>query len=394
MVAPNSDGEDVGEAASTHHWVTQLAARHELTLLTYHKRGRTPASRQLPGVRVVEWAEPPLVGRAERLNSMLKPGYVPFYVRSRRGIRDALAGGERFDLAHQLAPLALRYPSPAIGLGLPCVVGPVGGSLPSPPAFAAEEGGAPWFVGLRAADEWRIRHDRVLRRPYQEADVVIGIADYVRDLLSPVRLRRFEVMSDSGVAAVQPLTDRGRRNGPLTLLFVGRVIRTKGVRDAVRALSHLIDVPVRLDVVGDGYDRPACEALAADLDVTDRVRFHGRLARDRVDEFYRTSDVFFFPSYREPGGIVVSEAMSFGLPLVVCARGGPASTVDDSCGIRVSAVDPEQYARELAEAVRRLAADPAGRVAMGAAARRRIERIGLWEHKVERLESIYADVHG
>jgi len=392
LIAPTSDGEDVGEAWSTHQWVSLLGARHDVTVLTYHKRGRTPASHQLPGVRVVEWAEPPLVGRAERLNSMLKPGYVPFYVRARRWTRAALARGEQFDVAHQLGPLALRYPSPAIGLGLPCVVGPVGGSLESPPAFASEEGGAPWFVGLRAVDQWRLRHDRFLRRTYEEAEVVIGIADYVQDLLSSVRLRRFEVMSDTGVAFIQPPVERSGNDGPLALLFVGRVIRTKGVRDAVRSLRHLTDVPVRLDVVGDGYDRSTCQALAADLGVADRVRFHGRLSRAEVDVFYRTSDVFFFPSYREPGGIVVSEAMSFGLPLVVCARGGPASTVDDTCGIRVQAVDPGQYAQDLAGAVRQLAADPARRIAMGEAARRRIEQIGLWDRKIERVEKLYADV--
>jgi hypothetical protein len=49
--------------------------------------------------------------------------------------------------------------------------------------------------------------------------------------------------------------------------------------------------------------------------------------------------------------------MAFGLPLAVCARGGPATTVNDECGIRVTA-NPEQYARDLAVAVRRLAGDP------------------------------------
>jgi glycosyltransferase involved in cell wall biosynthesis len=394
VIAPNCDGEDVGEAWSTHQWLALLGQRHKVTLLTYHKRGRTPASQQLPHVRVVEWTEPPLVGRAERLNSMAKLGYAPFYVRARRWIRGALARGERFDVAHQLAPLAMRYPSPAIGIGLATVVGPIGGSLASPPAFVAEEESTPWYVGLRAVDQWRLRHDPLLRRTYQHAECVIGIADYVRELLAPLRLRRFEVMSDTGVGQLQPAIDRVGRDGPLRLLFVGRMIRTKGVRDAVRAMSLLRDVSVELDVVGDGYDRSACQSLATELGLIGRLRFHGRLAREQVDDFYRRADVFFFPSYREPGGIVVSEAMSFGLPLVVCSRGGPASTVDDTCAIRVPAVDPEQYACDLAAAVRRLIADPGLRLAMGAAARRRIGSIGLWDHRVEQMEQIYADVAG
>src|SRR5580698_4471542 len=93
------DGEDVGEVWHGFQWVRRLAARHEVTILTYYKRGRNPLSGQLPGVRVIEWREPALVGKAERLNSLLKPGWVPFYVRTRRWIRQRLAAGERFDLA-------------------------------------------------------------------------------------------------------------------------------------------------------------------------------------------------------------------------------------------------------------------------------------------------------
>ncbi|HEY5990735.1 MAG TPA: hypothetical protein VIV12_30720, partial [Streptosporangiaceae bacterium] len=93
------DGEDIGEAWVAHQWALRLSARHEVTLLSYYKRGRTPPSRQLPGARVIEWPEPPGVSRAERLNSLLKPGYIPFYLRARQWIGRSLARGERFDLA-------------------------------------------------------------------------------------------------------------------------------------------------------------------------------------------------------------------------------------------------------------------------------------------------------
>ena len=78
----------------------------------------------------------------------------------------------------------MRYPSPAAGLGLPLVIGPVGGSLESPPGFTGEEGATPWWQRLRQLDAWRIRHDRLLRRTYESADCVIGIADYVAEFLS------------------------------------------------------------------------------------------------------------------------------------------------------------------------------------------------------------------
>lgn len=391
-MAPTVDGTDVGESWVAYQWVRRLAERHDVTLLTYHKRDRPPAAPQLPGVRVVEWSEPPLLGRYERLNSLLKPGYLPFWVRARRWIRTALANGERFDIGHQLVPVAARYPSPLAGSGLPYVVGPIGGSLSSPPGFAEGEDTTPWYVGLRSLDGWRLRHDPVLRRTYTQAACVLGIAGYMREVLQDVPLRRFEVLSDTGIGELPPPVDRSGPRDVVRLLFVGRVIRTKGARDAVAAMEHLRDLPVRLDVIGDGFDLPTCRSLVERLGVGDRVSLHGRLPREEIDAYYRGADVFVFPSFREPGGTVTFEAMGFGLPLVVVDRGGPGSAVDDSCGIKVPAVDPAQLARDVAAAVRRLATDPALRAELGDGARRRVAEIGLWDGKVTAMEKLYTEL--
>jgi glycosyltransferase involved in cell wall biosynthesis len=391
LVAPTPDGTDVGEAWVAYQWARRSAARHDVTLLTYHKRGARPIAGQLPGVRVVEWAEPAGLGRAERLNSMLKPGYLPFAVRARRWVRRALAAGERFDVAHQPAPVAMRYPSPLAGLGIPYVLGPVGGSLDSPPGFAADEGGTPWFVRLRALDRALLRTPP-LRRTYADAACVLGIAPYVAEHLRGIPVRRFEVLSETALTALPAPVDRFGRTGPLRLLHVGRLVRTKGVRDTVRALALLGDRPVVLDVVGDGYDRAACEELTRALGLADRVRFHGRLPRADIDDFYRRADVFVFPSYREPGGNVAFEAMGYGLPLVVADRGGPGAAVDDSCGIRVPAVTPDQLAAGVAAAVAELADDPARRLRLGRGARRRVAEVGLWDGKLAAVDRIYADV--
>ncbi len=404
LIAPACDGQDVGEAWVSYQWVRTLAERYDVTVLAYYKRGHMPLSQQLPGVRVHEWAEPAGIGRMERFNSMLKPGYVPFYFRARRWIRTAMARGERFDLAHQFAPVALRYPSPVAGTPIPFVFGPVGGSLRSPAGFAGEESTSAWYVGLRRLDHARLCHDPWLRRTFREAGCVVGIAPYVRELLADIPLRRFEVISDTGIERMPETAGRsgqsgcpGRsdgsgRSGEVRLLFVGRLVRSKGVRDAIRAVGLIGDPGVSLDVVGTGFDRAACESLTQELALGDRVRFHGWLPRAEVDAFYRAADVFVFPSYREPGGTVVFEAMGHGLPLVVSDLGGPGNAVDDTCGIRVHPVSPDQYARDLAAAIARLAGSPDLRQELGAGARRRVGQVGLWEGKAAKMGEIYAAV--
>ena len=392
MIAPACDGEDVGESWLAFQWANLLSTHYDLTLLTTYKQGHTPPSEQLQGVRVLEWSEPPMVGRLERLNSLLQPAYLPFYVRARRWIRKRMTEGERFDVAHQVVPVAMRYPSPAAGLGIPMIIGPVGGSLESPPAFVADEGATPWYQRLRRLDAWRMRHDRLLRSTYESAECVIGIAPYVQEFLAELPLQRFEVMSETAVHEVRPRIDRSDRSGTVRLLHVGRIVRTKGLRDTIAALDHLRDLDVALDVVGDGNDREACESLARDLGVTDRVTFHGAIPRAAVDEFYERSDVFVFPSYREPGGNVSLEAMAFSLPLIVCDRGGPGANVDDSCAFLLPAVSPEQLAADCAAAIRTLVEDRGLRIRMGDAARERAASVHLWPQRVTSMVRLYDEI--
>ncbi|MGO4557605.1 glycosyltransferase family 4 protein [Rhizobiales bacterium 3FA27D7] len=394
LVAPTCNGEDVGEAWVAHQWARRLGERHDVTLLTYHKRGARPAAEQLSGLRVVEWVEPPLLGRAERLNSMLKPAYVPFYIHARRWIRQELANGQHFDIAHQPVPVAMRYPSPLAGLGIPFVIGPVGGGLSTPAGFSADEGRQQWFVALRGLDRYRRMWDPMLRQTYRSADCVLGIASYVEAQLAEIPLRRFEVMSETGLDEIPAPIDRRGRSEPLRLLHVGRLVRTKGARDILRAMALTADLPVRLDIVGEGPDRAACEALAAANGLTDRVTFHGWRSKAEVADFYRAADIFVFPSYREPGGNVALEAMGYSLPLIVVDRGGPGSATSDACAIKLPVSTPEVLAGDIAAAIRKLATDPALRLKMGAAAHTHVEKTALWSAKLDRMDSIYAELLG
>jgi glycosyltransferase involved in cell wall biosynthesis len=169
-------------------------------------------------------------------------------------------------------------------------------------------------------------------------------------------------------------------------------VRTKGARDAIRALGLVHDLPVTLDVVGDGFDRAACEAAAADLELAGRVTFHGWLPREQVSGLYQAADAFIFPSYREPGGNVVFEAMAHGLPLIVSDIGGPGNVVDESCGIRIHPVSPDQYALDLAAAITRLAGDAQLRAALGDGARHRAAEVALWDSRIRQAEGLYAEV--
>jgi glycosyltransferase involved in cell wall biosynthesis len=392
LIAPYTDGTDVGESWSNFEWARRLSGRHEVTLLTMRKADRVSVVPQLPGVEVVEWHDPDLLRRFERFGALAKPGYLLFHRRARAWIRTAVRQGRRWDVVHQLAPLAIRYASPATGLVDPLVIGPLAGSVPTPRDFRPEFAGEPWYMGLRELDPWRVRHDPWLRRTYREAAVLVGVAPYVREFLRPATSRPFRFISETGPRGDREDADtlwRDRRGSrvPVRFLYVGRIVRSKGVRDAVRAFRRLAGRgDLRFDVVGDGNDRAACEREAAG---DARIRFHGKLPRADVDRWYREADAFLFPSFREPSGNVVYEAMGFALPMIVADAGGPAHTVDDSCGLRIPVRDPGQFSRDLAAAIERVARDGADRERWGRAALDRVEEVGSWDRRVERMEEVY-----
>jgi glycosyltransferase involved in cell wall biosynthesis len=393
LIAPNVDATDVGEALVAFKWAEALAGLVDLTVLAFQRPGRPDLARQLPGARVVTWPEPGWATRNERLNAMLKPAWPVFAGHVRRWIAMAQAQGEAFDIAHQLMPQAARYASPLRHFDIPYVIGPLGGALDTPQAFRPEAASAPLFTRLRALDAWRFRHDPWLRASYARAACVLGVAPYVREVLAAVPLRRFEPVLELGIDDLPPPAVRPERPGRLRLLHVGRGVRTKGLRDAVRAMAHLADRPgITLTSAGAGEEITLCQAEAQALGVAGRVTFHGRLPRDGVEALYASHDVFVFPSFREPAGGVLYEAMRHGLPVVTAARGGPDHIADDRCGLRLPVTTPTEFALAIAGAVRQLDDDPALRTRMGKAARDKVATEGRWPAKAARMVALYGQL--
>jgi len=392
LIAPNVDAMDVGEAFVAYKWAEALSQLVNLTLLTFHREGRPDPAGQLPHARVVTWPEPSWARRNERINAMLKPAWPVFSRHVRNWLSAAIGRGERFDIAHQLMPQAARYATPLRHFDIPYLIGPLGGALETPAAFRDEVAGAPLVTRLRALDAYRFRHDPWLRASYMKADCVLGVAPYVRDVLADIPMRRFEPVLELGIDELAPETLRPYETGRIRLLHVGRGVRTKGLRDVVRALSHLNDLPgATLTSAGTGEEIETCRAEAVRLGVSERVTFLSQVARHDVEALYESHDAFCFPSFREPAGGVLYEAMRHGLPVITAARGGPNWIIDDRSGIRVPVTDPVRFPTDIASAVRRLASDDALRHRLGQGARTKVSQEGLWRNKAARMVDLYEE---
>ncbi len=393
ILAPYLNGNGLGEVYSIFKWVEALSTQAEVTVLSIND-GVIDLASQVPAARVVTFREPAFLNkRFLKLNRAAKPWVPIFFARARRWIKASQAKGETWDIAHQMLPQAMRYASPLRGLGFPYVVGPLGGSLDTPPAFRSELTEGFGVARLRGLDHWRLRRDPWLRQGYACANLILGVAPYVGDTLEAagLQIRKFRPVPERAYeGGPPPVRQRQDRNGALHLLHVGRGVRTKGLRDVIRALAQLNDLPaVRLTSAGDGPDLDACRTEAQALGVADRVTFLGQVPREEVDRLYAAADVFCFPSFREPMGGVFFEAMEFGLPVIAAARGGPDFILDESCALKIPVDTPDQFACDIAAAIRTLATSPELRLKMGAAAIDRLASFGTWSDRATALLELY-----
>lgn len=102
-------------------------------------------------------------------------------------------------------------------------------------------------------------------------------------------------------------------------IFVGRLIREKGVGDLIGALARIKpELPdFRAVIVGDGPERAHLERLVTEMSLEENVIFTGFLGEySDVIALMKSSKVFAFPSRREGFGMVVLEAMASGIPVV------------------------------------------------------------------------------
>lgn len=189
-------------------------------------------------------------------------------------------------------------------------------------------------------------------------------------------------------------------DGPV-VVYVGRMLPRKDVRNVVRALALLgewTDLPVRLLLVGGETTEPdpamtpeigELRRLAAELGVAERVIFTGKRQPSELRDYYCAGDVAVTTPWYEPFGLTPLEAMACGRPVVGSAVGGIAYTVrDGETGYLVPPRDPAA----LAERLLQLLGYPELRERMGATARRRVEREFTWSTVAERTEALYRSV--
>ena len=360
------------------NWLLELVENYDVDLITHtcFRDHIEPvlAAAPPPGLTVHYYSPASFGVHPHRLvNSRL------FYCRWQLGLRGVvkrLMKTETFDVFHHLTWGTFRFPVFIGGLGVPLVMGPLGGGETAPLRFFK---GLPMkvrlFECLRSLTLRWSAVDPLARIGIANSSVILCKTDETRDALPGSARPRAVVASEIGAPRPDVRAGESARfsPGPRRLLFAARLLGWKGVFMAINAVNILIGwgCDVYLDIVGEGPLLGLLTNQVARLGIGARVNLLGKIPREELLSMYGRAHVFLFPSLHDSSGNVVLEALSRGLPVVCLDLGGPQRFLTPRCGVIVDTAgrSREQVESALASAVRAIIEDPElnGRMAEAAA---------------------------
>jgi rhamnosyl/mannosyltransferase len=347
----------------------ELAARgHEVTVVTSRHDPSLPSEEVLDGFRVV---------RVKPKFLVMQTPIVPKMRATLRGISADIVHG------HSPPPLASQYAGTvAMERSLPYVVTyHCDVDLPSALATFVES------IYRRSLGATTLRNaDQVVVTSQTYGATSRAVWRYNPAVIpNAVDHRRFRPDIDAGWVRERL---KILANVPIVLL-VGRIVPHKGIEHFIEAAR---DVPeAQFLIAGEGPLLAVMKRLAASMGVADRVRFLGRVSEESLPKVYAACDVFVLPSVSrlEAFGIVALEAMATAKPVIIADIPGVREVIEDGReGLLADPVNP----RDLAAKIRRLLADPEGRLAMGQRGREKVLASFDIERVTNQIETLYRTI--
>jgi glycosyltransferase involved in cell wall biosynthesis len=235
------------------------------------------------------------------------------------------------------------------------------------------------------------------RRVLAAASAVVTTSTWTRNLLLDMYDLRPEAVhvAPPGVdpAPLAPGTPRGGE-----LLCVAAVAAHKGQIDLVAALELVADLPWSCRLVGALALEPRYVARLreriARAGLSDRVQMGGALSSAALHRAYAAADLLVLPSHTETYGMVVTESLARGVPVIATRVGGVPEALGDTAGGRPGLLVPPGQPAALARALRAWLTDGALRMRLRGRAAERRRALTPWSRTAEEVSAVLDGVRG
>lgn len=200
------------------------------------------------------------------------------------------------------------------------------------------------------AEPWSYRFQRfLLKKGWHRGIVTVNgewpdQRSYVRSFYNP-SLTKEDLQSAGRISTAKHLAP------PIRLLFAGRLEEAKGAGRVIEIAEILkkADLQFRVDLVGDGRDRPVYENQAKMRGLNSELFFHGWLSRASLAELYSSAHFLVLPTHSSEGWPkVISESMAYGaVPLAGAISSIPQYLNRFECGSAIDPMNVNEYAKRI-----------------------------------------------
>lgn len=286
------------------------------------------------------------------INKVNKLGFGPaFYIafslwhRKVYSYAKTLCRDIKFDVVHQLNPIGFREPGYLWRLNLPFVWGPIGGAVFVPDCLLKEltSWGKFKFKLKNFANYIQLRFYSRPRIAALRANSIMFANSENREHFEHFFGVTGPVISEQAISefSVARSLAPGRRNS-LRLIFIGSLDERKNLKFILECLSEVKQFDWSLDVVGDGVLRQGLKNLCLQLGLSERVNWHGKIARERVIDLLSDADLNLMASLAEGNPASLYESMSCQVPTLSLDKDGMRDSMRNIGGFLVK-IECEYY---------------------------------------------------
>ena len=303
----------------------------------------------------------------------------------------------RYDVAHHLNFNSDWTPSFLWLLGKPYVWGPVGHHHKIPRSYILPAGKKAWLrdrlMWWTKCYFWKI--SPFLKISTWTASKIIGMNTSVFEVMKVAPGKQVIIpAAGNEIPDIQPI-----ENEKFQVLSIGRFVPLKGFDITIRAFGASfhrqtpeVQQKMQLTLIGKGPEKERLVEIARECELPgNAVRFVDWMNREELSCFFAASKVFFFPSH-EGAGVVVPEALSFGVPVLCFDNYGPGEFVDESCAVKVPYTNYEQSVQDFSEALNALLHAEKYRQVLSENALAHFHQKFTWKKKALQITAIYDEI--
>jgi glycosyltransferase involved in cell wall biosynthesis len=392
-------------------YATNIARHHDVTVVCGDVEFEQPTKRELDiyqsqnslpeGLRVVYVGPTPWIAMFERVHRfplMWWCYYLAYALWQRQVLRVAnqLAASERLDVVHHLNMIGFREPGFLYRLGIPFVLGPLGGANNDPAAFAKGCGsGSRLVLILRTVlNEIQKRTCVRPRRAARAAAAIFAATPAEQKMVNEIWGLSASLLPETGATPRKFFEERKPydSSGRLRILWSGMHCQRKCLPILIDAVAcEELRTSVVITVLGDGSETNAWRQHAATQGLAKIFDWRGKVSHAEAMLLMANNDVCAFTSIREGTPHVVLEALAAGVPVICHDACGMGVVVDDSCGLKIPFVDFSTSVLGFRAALIRLAREPALVRSLSHGADRRAREMS-WAAKAAAMSETYRRV--